>query len=290
MPDNAPSVGADGSQSDVWSAISAFEQILEAMPDDRASLEALIEAYRQIGDLAKAREHTVRLARVLVQDRDAEAAGAMLGDLRSMAGQQPEIGPLIRQIEGLGRPGGASAPLPEPRAPPRDAQQAVRRPGFRLAEEISFAWALLEAEQMTSEEYSAVVQDLTDWSSGDSQVTVSVFHVLEARASKNLERIVGFASKRYGMPIISLSSFALKLPAVVLLPQEFAVRRGALVFSLMGRDALAVVMNPADKGVQGEVAAMAGRACHFFLTLPSEFDRALDRAAELRTQQEQASQ
>ena len=58
----------------IWDAISAFEQILEAMPDDRASLEALAHAYEQIGDHARAKDYTIRLGGVLVSESDAEAA------------------------------------------------------------------------------------------------------------------------------------------------------------------------------------------------------------------------
>ena len=48
-------------EAEVWSAISAFEQILEAIPNDRASLEALSNTYEQIGDHTKAKEYMLRL-------------------------------------------------------------------------------------------------------------------------------------------------------------------------------------------------------------------------------------
>ena len=37
-------------EAEIWNAINAFEQMLEAMPNDRVSLEALSHAYEQIGD------------------------------------------------------------------------------------------------------------------------------------------------------------------------------------------------------------------------------------------------
>ncbi|MEI6217777.1 MAG: hypothetical protein WCP86_02660, partial [bacterium] len=52
-------------ESEVWSAIAAFEQILEAIPNDRTSLAPLAHAYEQIGDLARAKDYTVRLADIV---------------------------------------------------------------------------------------------------------------------------------------------------------------------------------------------------------------------------------
>ena len=57
-------------EEEVWSAIGAFEQILEAMPEDRASLETLSHAYGQIGDHARAYEYVLRLGRVLLVEGD----------------------------------------------------------------------------------------------------------------------------------------------------------------------------------------------------------------------------
>ena len=39
-----------GEASNVREAIAAFEQILEALPDDRLALETLLDAYAEIGD------------------------------------------------------------------------------------------------------------------------------------------------------------------------------------------------------------------------------------------------
>lgn len=275
--DEAQGPASDGSQSDVWSAISAFEQILEAMPEDRASLEALVEAYIQIGDHAQAKEHLLRLAELVVAEQDRQAVGQLLPRLESYAEDEAvqamlaRLGPLAPDTEAAVPEEPAEGPQPEERRPT----------GFRVAEELSLAWSLLEADQLTQEDYSAVVQDLTELSSSDSAVTVSVLHVVEARAAKDLDRIVSFIAAKYGTPAISPSSFALRPDAVGLLPMDFMVRRGVLIFSLIGRDALAVVMNPADSGLREEAQTLAGRRCHFFVCVPSEFDRALDRVSDI---------
>jgi len=62
---------------EVWQAINAFEQIIEALPRDRASLEALSHAYEQVGDTAKEAEYLNRLAKVLIDEEDADAAARL---------------------------------------------------------------------------------------------------------------------------------------------------------------------------------------------------------------------
>ena len=71
---------ADGKSSkeleeEIWSAISAFEQILEAMPNDRASLEALAHAYEQIGDQTRGLDYLIRLTQVVLEEGDGGTAG-----------------------------------------------------------------------------------------------------------------------------------------------------------------------------------------------------------------------
>ena len=49
------------SDANVRDAIVAFEQILEAIPDDRVALEMLAEAHEQAGNKDKAVEYLARL-------------------------------------------------------------------------------------------------------------------------------------------------------------------------------------------------------------------------------------
>lgn len=269
-------------EEEVWNAISAFEQILEAIPNDRASLEALCHAYGQIGDQTQAKDYLIRLGNVLVDEADIEAARQLLEKIKEYSDKDPLARELAVRIEKLTlKPEvGPSETEAEPwRAKGGPGERA--RTGFNIAEELSFAWNLMEAKELTQEEYAGVVQDLTDMSAADSATTVSVLHVLEGRRFKNLEKIICFVSKECGTPSISLAGFDFQPEAVSILPMDFMVRRGALVFELFGKDALVVVMNPYDKQLRKDVKALAGRNCHFFVTMPSEFDGALEKIPEI---------
>jgi hypothetical protein len=113
-----------------------------------------------------------------------------------------------------------------------------------------------------------------------------VLHALEFRSSKNLDKIMAFVAKDCGTPVITLSSFASTLEAMILLPLDFMIRRGVIVFEFIGNEALVAIMNPYNKALRAELAATIGRPCHFFVALPSDFDQAIVR---MRTQLEEKS-
>ncbi len=273
MADGASDKGRKQLEEEVWSAIGAFEQILEAMPDDRSSLETLSHAYGQIGDHAKAYEYLLRLGRVLVKEGEQGAAWDLLDRLRELGGSDSTGIKLIADIEAMS----AVTVPPLAPAPTVDAAPAAVNTTPNISEELAFTWNLLQASEITQEEYASVVQDLTEMSGSDSSVTVSVLHALEARGYKGLDRVVVYASQDCGIPYISLDSIDITEEAGCLLPLAFVVGRGALVFDFVGPHALAVVMNPYDPGLRKDVEQLAGRPCDFYLTQASEFDRAVDR-------------
>jgi len=152
---------------------------------------------------------------------------------------------------------------------------------FNMADELAFAWNLLEAKELTQEEYASVVQDLTEMSTSESPSTISVLHVMEARGFKNIERVLGYVAKECETPIVLLSSFVLNFDIVTILSHELMLKRGVFVFDKVGQDLLIAIMNPFDKQLRKEVEAHTGKKCHFFVTLPSEFDKALAKGAEI---------
>jgi hypothetical protein len=281
-------------EAEVWNAISAFEQILEAMPNDRASLEALSNAYQQIGDHTKAKEYVIRLGRVIVEERDISSAKETADLLQTLAQDDPEAAALMKQLRALSE--GGSVPLAGAATQGGKAEKTLTaaaagavqkaaapqvRMSFNMSEELTMAWNLLEAKELTQEEYAAVVQDLTEMSAGDSAATISVLHVMEARAFKGIERIMGYLARECATPFVSLAFFELTLQTCSIIPPDFIVRRGAMVFELVGKDAMAVVMNPYDKQLRKDVEALAGRRCHFYMTMPAEFDQAAKKIADM---------
>lgn len=266
----------------VWNAIAAFEQILEAMPNDRASLDALANAYEQVGDHTRAKDYLVRLGNAIIQDRDIEAGKGIVEKVEIYAEHDDNARQLLAKMKDFlsAQKESLAAVKAESQLKHAKAGAADVRSNFNMADELSFAWNLLEAGELTQEEYASVVQDLTEMSASDSNATISVLHVLEARAFKSLEKIAGFVSRECLAPIISLSSFEIQSAIVSMLPMDFMVRRGAIVFELLGNNALVVVMNPYNKQLRQDIEAVTGKKCHFFMALSSDFDQAIAKLVQ----------
>lgn len=272
-------------ENEVMTAISAFEQILDAMPEDRASLEALSHAYEQIGDHTRAKDYLIRLGDVLLNESDETAACQLLDKLNQYSQEDPRAKDIaVRIVKQMkGRTDQASSDkAAEDLLPSKSTGHTIGvRESFNMADELSFAWNLMESNQLTQEEYSSIVHDLTEMSSSDSDVTISVMHVLEARGYKGLEKIIGYIAESCHAPVIALSSFDLQLDAASMLSVNFMRHRAAVVYELMGSDALVVVMNPFDKQLRKDVETVTGRRCHFFVSHPSEFDKAVEKIIQL---------
>lgn len=255
----------------VREAITAFEQILEALPNDRLALETLYEAYEQIGDRERAHEYLIRLARVILEEADPDAAPAVVEKLRTLGTEHVQAQELLERLTQLSSPrkgdtGAAGTPA-----------ETGGRKTANIAPELTLAWTLAEAGEISQEEYSAVVHDLSEISTRNVVVPVTVQHVLQDRGFKNLEKVLQFLSSSSGMPVISLTSFEPTREAYTLLPLDFMQRRAAIVFDLMGPDALVAVLNPFDTNLQEEVRRLIGRTCHFFLTSAQAYDAYLDK-------------
>ena len=264
------------SDADVRDAIMAFEQILEAIPDDRVALEMLAEAHEQAGNKDKAVEYLARLGHAVVAEGDADSAADLVGKLKALGAGHPVAEQAIAQLDKLLQSQKASA------APDRKAVDAGRRKNVDIANELTMAWNILQAGEISQEEYSAIVHDLSENSSKNVAVPVSVMHVLHDRGFKTIEKIIGFLvkDKEAGLPLITLAGFDIQSSSYSLLPIEFMRHRGAIVFEQMGRDLLVAVLNPYDFDLREEVRKITDRHCHFYLVTASDFDAALENISK----------
>jgi tetratricopeptide (TPR) repeat protein len=262
---------AKGADTEVRDAIIAFEQILEAIPNDRLALETLYDAYLQIGDKAKAIEHLTRLSKVVVDDQDSAAAPPLLEKLVSLAGGDPSAQKMIEGLKALSAKRSAAA------APAAKKPDVARRRIVDITSELALAWNLVQTGELSQEDYSNVVHDLTESSSKNVEVPISVLHVLHDRGFKHLDKVLNSVAGNSGLPIIPLASFDVQKEAYNLLPVDFMMHRGAIVFELMGSgDALVAILNPYDTELRDAVKKTVGRRCHFYLASAENYDACLE--------------
>lgn len=282
-------------ENQIWNAIAAFEQIVETIPDDRVSLEALSHAYEQVGDLSRARDYLVRLANVVATEKDHEAASLLRERLAQHADDSRireacqrldallAAGKPVREFEITGETEEKPPPLgPEEQEARRKTEETERR-GAHVASELAFAWTLFEAKQLNQEEYSQIAKDLSEISASQVPVTISVLHVLNDRANRNIDHIIAYAARESATPVIPLSLFDVQDFCFELLPREHVVRYGVMVFELMAKDALVAILNPFNKALRAETEKLCGKRCHFFLTTPVDFDAVVEKRTKVET-------
>jgi len=261
-------------ETEVWNAISAFEQILEAMPEDRLALETLQEAYEKIGDQAQALNYLIRLAKVMLQEGDTAGAINLQKKLTALGAKDPAAREILDTLAQLQGGGPSAAPAAAPAAEGRTRASARR---LDISNEMSLAWELAQANEITKDEYTEIVHDLTENSTKALNSPVTVLHVLEDRQYKNRPRILTYMAKSSGIPLIALASFELQAAAYKLIPMDVMARQGAIAFDQMSKDLLVAILNPFDKDLQENIKVLTGRNCHFYLVSAADFETALDK-------------
>lgn len=268
-------------ESQVWSAIAAFEQIVETIPNDRVSLEALSHAYEQVGDLSRAREYLIRLANVVIEENDRDAAELLRERFLHFAATDPVVRDAGARIESFLSSGQAQPKQfdisDEPSLPEEKGEDEAEARNAHVASELSFAWTLFQAGELSQEDYAVVAQDLSAISTNPALVTVSVLHTLHDRANRSLDKIMAFAARDSGVPIVPVSLFEITESTMGCLPREFMIRYGVMPFEVMGNDVLVVLLNPYNKQLRQRVQSLIGRCCHFFMTPPTDFDSMMEK-------------
>lgn len=269
-------------ENQVWNAIAAFEQIVETIPDDRVSLEALSHAYQQVGDLSRARDYLSRLVGVVIEERDNAAIELLRDRVVALTASDPLARETLSRIDaflasntGEVRKFDLSEEAHEP--PPPDKADDAEWRSAHVTSELSFAWTLFQEGELSQEDYAMVAQDISAISTNTSPVTVSVLHALHDRGNRNVDRILAFSARDTGTPVIPLSLFEMQDQVFQMLPLDFVIRFGVMPFEMMGKDILVVVLNPYNRLLREKAEAMIGRKCHFFITSPAEFDATLER-------------
>lgn len=258
-------------------AIALFEGILQTSPDDQVALEALSLAYEQTGNPPLARATLLRLAQVIIRKNALDAAPAVIARLRPLIENDFDALEAMRSLEALvaDRVTGTqpAAGTPAPSAPAkRRSGVALRRQLLRR--EMDLAWKLLEAQELTQEEYATLVEDLSRLVTDERQVTISLLHALADRAFPGLDRVMRYLARTSKIPFLALESFDLQPPTFARESLDDLLRQAALPFGEIGGEALVALLSPLDRDLRQELSAQLGVQCHFYLVTPEAFDAA----------------
>ena len=265
-----------GSREELEQTATMLEQILEVMPDDLFTLRALYETSLKL-------EHPEKAFAALAQlDEQARAAqnidmiDFLLSQYEMIAHDSTEMQGRIARLKEIRTVAGmmtdAAVAAAEPVLPNKSAEG-----GGRLDAEMALAWDLFQDEQLTQDEYSNVLHDLTDMSSNQMGVPVTVLHILNDRQFSRMERLVTHLCQKNDMPIMVLSQFEGNEEIGRQLPLDFTSSKGALPFAQVGDELLLAILNPLDKELLEEAQTLSGKRCHPYLVTPDEYDLQLGK-------------
>ena len=261
-------------------SIAMLEQILEVMPQDITAIKALYTAYFNGGNLEHAFQHLSSLIDVVSGGGDTKALSFIQRELPRFEETFPaEVAAQTARLRMLSE--GAESDVAESTEETSEgADTQKKKPEVDISEELALAWRLYEENQLSQEEYSSVIHDLTEVSSKELDVPVSVLHVLNDRGFTQMNRILNFLSSRSGAPFLSLKNFEQSEKMLTALPLDFSAHDGALPFDYFGNDLLVGVLNPFDNMLVEKIETESGHRCHAYLVEPEDYDAALEKRRE----------
>ena len=257
--------------SETRNAIQAFELILDAFPNDLATLEALFQTYESIGEVEKAKFYILKAGRVAIEQSGSPVSPALLNRLQILAPAHAEAAKLLASMgeEVLHPTPGVTSPVIK-----KLDEKKRRHP---LEAEIALAWTLKEADLLSDTTYAQLVQDLTEGSVSERSSTVSLLEIMQSREAVDFEKVMNFIARDAEIAILPVASFETPDAIATILPLEFMVRNNIAVFESVGSELMIATLNPYDQSLQLEVEQRCARPCHFYLTLPSELKAWLQR-------------
>lgn len=268
-------------QEDLEQTVVMLEQILEVMPDDLFTLRALYETSLKLEQPEKAFKMLTRLDDASRAAQDVEMIDFALQQYGTIDVDSADVQSRISRLEEARTVASLLAGDQVPVATP-GAQPAAEEEGIpsRIEAEMALAWDLFQDEQLSQDEYSSVLHDLTEMSTRQVGVPVTVLHVLHDRQFSRFERVVAHLCQKYSMPVMVLSQFENNEEVARAVPEGFSASNGLIPFASVGDDLLVGVLNPADRDLLTQAETVSGQRCHPYLVTPDEYDRYLAKSGQ----------
>lgn len=265
--------------------ISTMEGILEVFPEDVSALESLSAAYQQGGELQKAADTALKLARLVVAEGNLERAYTVVEHILSLVPEHKEAlnekkhisdSLALLGIEASRLTISAEEDEEPPLVNPVEDRAVLARD---LSGELELAWLLLQRNLLRQEQYETAIANLTEnRSTIGSSSCLSLLIEIASMDNINLDAIIGELSEETETPFIDITKFELAPEAVKLIPFDDCRRLGVLPFTLFKNEVMVVTLNPVDKGLREAVCAYLQTQAHFFFTSPDQFQSALIEA------------
>lgn len=275
-------------------AIGFFETMLESMPGDRTSLEFLVVAYEQTGDLEKRRKCLISLIDTLINEKAFSDAQSIAAQLKAFPGDS-------EALEAVERLNAAVAKRDSEQNPSRrgfdsgslemgvDGSLNVPDPGIEvhaysraaLSAEMDLVWRLKDKKILPLDICEELINALSEFPVSERPQLISALSFLNDRHPEWTDRVMYELQKISKMPAIPLELFSTNdiLPSGI--TTAYMIIRGLVPFARMADEYLIGIMNPLDKALQSDVRSRLGTGCHFFLCHPGTCQQVLESRFEI---------
>lgn len=264
--------------------IAYFEQMLQAMPEDRTTLEFLSVAYAQAGENDKCRDALISLAKVLMKEGDFESAQRIAERLEAFDDDLAKITAL--KVKAAAAP----APALTPETPSEETiaadntVMAIREAKAAEAELVMSLLSRRALDEKTAETLNGHLESLPESS---IPFLVSVLAFLDKENTSLAEECAAHLADSSGCPPVPLGSFEITKKLVDTLPEALVRVRGAVPFGELGDVLLVALLNPSDEKLRRQVEQASGRQCRFFLCPPGTAEPVLEKIYSAPQEQEQ---
>jgi len=134
--------------------------------------------------------------------------------------------------------------------------------------EMDLVWLWKEREYLPKEICMDIIHILTERPVTDHPILISALALLDEEHPEYTEQVMEAMQRASDVPPIPLELFELSPEAAQVLTPNFTHVKGALVFAMIGGEALVALLNPLNDALKEEIVLRAGRPCHFFLAHP----------------------
>ncbi|MCH2205106.1 MAG: hypothetical protein MK132_04445 [Lentisphaerales bacterium] len=265
-----------------------YEQVLEKIPDDKFSIEALVDIYVKIGDQDKVDDFKERLRKIDAGEKLSSPVPKKKSSVRQVQVKVTGKGGGQKRKVNLNSRPSVSEPVPSNWRRKTEGLDQIKL--TKALEDLVFSMQntlksqvdlminLYDIGVLTRKQFSSVVYELSNHKfSRDPQKPEMVMHMLERCPGVALDKVYYFLSRKSNIPYIDLSVMSYNSKLCTLFPKNLIYNQGLVIFKKIGSDYCIAVLNPLNIELMQETVALLNEKVHFYLTSAKEFDLFLEQ-------------
>ena len=269
-----------------------YEQVLEKMPGDVFSIEALIDIYEKVGDKEKVDELRGQLTKIEKGEEIKPVTNTIKSRTSSFSISINSNKVSNRKVNLKSRPSISDPVPPSWRKKNQELDQIKMTKAladlvfslqYSLKSQVDLMVRLYDVGLLTKKQFTKVVYQLSHHKFSRSPTKPKmVVHMLEECPHVEMEKVQYFLSRKSSLPHIDVSLMKFNNKLYSLLPETLIFNHGIVIFKKIAQDYCIAVLNPLNRELMEKTAFLLGQNVHFFITSAEEFDQYVRKGLKQR--------